>query len=122
MYQHQISVFKCSHDTFYFIIENPHATGFYHSSFAFFNVTTALMLVLLRNLFLIIYHKYTNAYQYQGNHTFDACCLLFSPRSHAERITPNTGFINPNTATREIGLYFNKMPHSVYATAEMHAM
>lgn len=43
----------------------------------FFNVTTALMLVLLRNLFLIIYHKYTNAYQYQGNHTFDACCLLF---------------------------------------------
>ena len=43
----------------------------------FFNVTTALMLILLRNLFLIIYHKYTDTYQYQCNHTFDACCLLF---------------------------------------------
>ena len=39
----------------------------------------------------------------------------------ADKITPHTGFINPNTATLEMGLYFNKIPHKEYATAEISA-
>ena len=34
---------------------------------------------------------------------------------------PNTGFVKPKIATLETGLYFNRMPHREYATAEMHA-
>ena len=49
----------------------------------------------------------------------DACSR--SPNKNADRITPNTGFIKPNTATLDTGLYFNKIPHKDYATAEIHA-
>ena len=49
----------------------------------------------------------------------DACSR--SPNKNADRITPNTGFIKPNTATLDTGLYFNKIPHKDYATAVIHA-
>ena len=46
----------------------------------------------------------------------------FSPSRTADKSTPITGFIKPNTATFEIGLYFNSRPHKEYATAEIAAM
>ena len=45
----------------------------------------------------------------------------FSFSNNADKITPNTGFIKPNTATFETGLYFNRIPHREYAAAETSA-
>ena len=44
-----------------------------------------------------------------------------SPRSHADNSTPNTGFMNPNTATLDTGLYLSRIPQREYATADTKA-
>ena len=43
----------------------------------------------------------------------------FSPRSSADRMTPMTGFTNPRIYTLLTGLYFSRLPQSVYAPAEI---
>ena len=47
--------------------------------------------------------------------------LICSPSNSADKITPPTGLIKPNTAIFDTALYFSKMPHNVYATAETNA-